>query len=270
MWRRLWQRVEEDELLTRAAALSFYFIFALFPMALSLLAVLGMFAQSRTLHVELANQLGRLMPPSARSLVEATLGELKVHSSGWKIAVGLAVALWSGSGGMMCIMDALDRSRRSGTTRPWWRRQIIALGLTAVISGLSVIALLIVLVGGKLSGFIGELTGLSRATVLFWKIAEWPVALSFLLVSLDLVYWLGPAARPKWKWFTPGSIIGVIVWVAASLLFRLYVHDFGSYGRTYGSLGAVMVLLFWLYIAGLAILAGGEINAEIDERDGLD
>lgn len=263
-WRGLLRRAGEDELLTRAAALSFYFIFALFPMLLSLLALLGLFAQRLALRTAVIRQFGRLMPSSALSLVETTIGELTAYSSGLKLALGLALALWAGSGGISCIMDALNRSRQIPESRPLWYRQIIALGLTALISGLSLVALVIVLAGGNLAEFIGNRIGLSRVTLSIWEIAEWPIALFFMLLSLDLIFFWGPAVRPRWRWFSPGSAIGVLAWITASLLFRVYVRYFSTYSRSYGSLGAVMVLLLWLYISGLAILVGGEINAEIE------
>jgi membrane protein len=266
IWRGLAQRITRDELLTRAAALSFYFIFALFPMALSLLALVGLFAQDQNVHMELARQFGRLLPASARSLIENTLGELATQSSGFKLIFGLGLALYSGTGGMGCIMDALDRSRGIIQSRSWWKRELVAIALTAVVSALTLIALAIVLAGSDLATFVGNRTGLSRATVVLWQFAQWPIALVFVFFSLDLIYTWGPSVRQRWRWLSPGSLVGVSVWLTASLLFRLYVHYFGAYSRSYGSLGAVMVLLLWLYLTGLAILLGGEINAEVDRR----
>ncbi len=266
--RRLIRAAADDELFTRAAALSYYFIFALFPMLLSLLAFLGMFAQSSNLHRGLLGRFG-LMPPSALALVESTIREISVHSSGWKLALGLALTLWSGSGGVSCIMDALNRSLRVKESRPFWKRQLTAFGLTALVSGLGFAALVIVLAGSSLVEFVGTYTGLSHVVVRLWQFAQWPIALFFVLFSLALIYCFGPDARQPWRWFTPGAVVGVFVWVAASLIFRGYLRFFSTYSRSYGSLGAVMVLLLWLYIAGLAILLGGEINAEIDRAKGF-
>ena len=266
IWHGLLQRIARDELFTRGAALSFYFIFALFPMALSLLALVGLFAKDQSVHVELARQFGQLMPSSARSLIENTLSELAVQSSGLKLMVGLALALYSGAGGTGCIMDALDRSRGIQQSRSWWKRQLVAIALTAVVSALSLIALIIVLAGADLADFVGNRTGLSSVVVASWQFFEWPIALLLVLFSLELIYTWGPSVRQRWRWFSPGSAVGVVLWVTASLLFRLYVRYFSTYSRSYGSLGAVMMLLLWLYLAGLAILLGGEINAEIDSR----
>jgi membrane protein len=266
--RRLLRGMMEDELLTRAAALSFYFIFALFPMAISLMAILGILAQTHGLHTSLLDQFGQLVPPSALALFEDTIRELSQHSSGWKLAFGLLLALWSGSSGMSSIMDALDRCYGVRDTRPYWLRLLISLSLTAAISALTLAALAIVLFGGNLVEFLGARIGLSRFAVELWRLAEWPIALIFVLFSLALVYYLAPHTHGRWHWLTPGSVVGVLAWVAASLLLRAYLHFFNSYSKTYGSLGAVMVLLLWLYLTGLAILMGGKINAEIEHAQG--
>jgi membrane protein len=257
----------QDELLTRAAALSFYFIFALFPMALSLMAILGLMAQTQDLHTSLLGEFGELAPSSALGLIEDTIRELSQHSSRWKLAFGLLLALWSGSSGMSSIIDALDRCFGVRDSRPYWLRLLISLSLTATISALTLAALAIVLFGGGLVEFLGSSIGLSHFAVVVWQIAEWPIALIFVLFSLDLVYYLAPDTRGRWRWLTPGSVVGVVAWVAASLLLRAYLHFFNSYSRTYGSLGAVMVLLLWLYLTGLAILMGGKINAEIERAE---
>jgi membrane protein len=260
--RRAFRGVTENELPMRAAALSYYSIFALFPMLLSLLALVGLFAQATDLHGNVGKRLGQIMPPSALALVEATIREISAHSSRWKVGFGLLLALWSGSSGMSCIMDALDRSHRVRESRPLWKRQAIAIGLTALVSVLSFVALVIVLAGENLADFVGEHTGLSQATIVVWDIIQWPIALCFVLLALALIYRFGPASRRRWHWITPGSLVAVLVWVIASSLLRLYLHFFNSYGRSYGSLGAVMILLLWLYITGLAILLGGEIDAQ--------
>jgi len=261
--RRVLPGLVEDELFTRAAALSFYFIFALFPMALSLMAILGLFAHNYDLRMWLLRPFGQLAPPSALDLIEETLREIGRYSSGWKLVLGLLLALWSGANGVSSIMDALCRCYRIRDSRRYWNRMLIAIGLTATLSALTMSALGIVLFGGSLVEFVGGQVGLSRVAITMWEIAAWPIALFFVLFSLALIYYLGPDIDLHWRWITPGSVVGVLAWVAASLLLRAYLHFFNTYSRTYGSLGAVMVLLLWLYLTGLAILIGGKINAEV-------
>jgi membrane protein len=136
--------------------------------------------------------------------------------------------------------------------------------LTALVSALAFVSLVIVLAGETLASFVGERTGLSQTAIAVWNVMQWPIALFFVLFALALIYCFGPALPRRWRWLTPGSAVAVMVWVITSSLFRLYLRFFSTYGRSYGSLGAVMVLLLWLYITGLAILLGGQINAEIE------
>lgn len=262
--KRLYSEVLEDDVLTRSAALAYYFVSALFPMIFFLMAVLGFFARSHDLQTGLLNYIGRFIPGDAFSLIQKTLREIAISSSGFKLALGLTLALWSGSGGISSLMDALNRCYHVKEARPWWKSRLIAIGLTVGISALTILALIIVLYGGNIAQFVGAEVGLSSAVVLLWRIVQWPIAILFVVVSFAVLYFWGPDAKQKWQWITPGSTVGVAVWIGASMIFRVYLHFFNSYSKTYGSLGAVIVLLLWLYISGLAILLGGEINSEIE------
>jgi membrane protein len=261
--RRMYYRFEEDEVVTRYAALADYFISALIPMLFFLLAMLGLFAKSHDLQSSLFRYTEKLMPPDAFSLLKKTFSEIAKNSSGVKLAFGLALALWSGAGGMSSLMDALNRCYRVKDSRPYWKRKLISIALTIAISALTIVALVIVLYGADIAQFVGTHTGLSAITVMIWEIGEWAVAFFFLGLAFALIYW-APDAERKWEWITPGSLIGVLLWLGASLLFRMYLHYFNSYSKTYGSLGAVIVLLFWLFITAMTILVGAEINSEIE------
>jgi len=229
-----------------------------------LMAMLGLFAQSHDLQSSLLNYAARFMPEEAYRLVQKTLQEVTNSSTGLKLAFGLVLALWSGAGGVVSIMDALNRCYHVKDNRPFWKQRLMALGLTVAIAALTIIALTIVLYGGDIANFVGGHLGLSSVTVIAWRLVQWPIALAFVVMSFALLYFWGPDAKQEWKWITPGSVVGVLVWIGASLLFRVYLHFFNSYSKTYGSLGAVIVLLLWLYISGLAIMVGGEINSEIE------
>jgi len=264
--KRVWRQMNDDEVFTRSAALSYYFFSALIPMVFFLMAVLGMFAsQSEHLRASLLNYAGRVMPPDAFTLVENTLREISNNSTGLKLAFGLVLSLWLGSGGMTSIMDALNRCYHVQELRPYWKRALISFGLTVTMALLAISALTIVLYGSDLAQFVGTHVGLSSVVLFIWNVLEWPAALCFVLVAFALIYHWGPDMKQRWRWITPGSMVGVVIWIGASLLFRFYLHFYNSYSKTYGSLGAVIVLLFWLYITALAILAGGKINSEIDK-----
>jgi membrane protein len=262
--KRVYQEIDEDEVFTRSAALAYYFVSALFPMIFFLMAMLGLFAQSHDLQSSLLNYTARFMPEDAYRLVQKTLQEIANSSTGAKLAFGLVLALWSGAGGVVSIMDALNRCYHVKDSRPFWKQRLIALGLTVAIAALTIMALTIVLYGGDIADFVGTHLGLSSVTVIAWHILQWPIALFFVVMSFAILYYWGPDTKQKWQWITPGSVVGVAVWIGASLLFRVYLHFFNSYSKSYGSLGAVIVLLLWLYISGLAIMVGGEINSEIE------
>jgi membrane protein len=261
---RLYSQIDADDVLTLSAALAYYFVCALFPMIFFLTAVLGLFARSHDLQSGLLSYASRLMPADAYQLVQKTLQEIANHSSGMKLVLGLALALWSGSGAVSSIMDALNRCYHVNDARQWWKRKLVSIGLTVALSTLTIAALVLVLYGGEIADFVGEKIGLSALSLMAWRLIEWPIAFFFIIMSFALVYFWGPDARQQWRWITPGSLAGVLVWLGASMLFRVYLHFFNSYTNSYGSLGAMIVLLFWLYIAGLAILLGGEINSEIE------
>jgi membrane protein len=263
--KRVWHEVDHDEVFTRSAALSYYFFSALIPMVFFLMAVLGLFAsQSQHFQDTLLNYSGRVLPPDAFTLIQKTLKEISNHSTGLKLAFGLVLALWSGAGGMSSIIDALNRCYHVHEGRSFIKQKLVALGLTVAIAILTIGSLAIVLYGGNIAEFVGRHIGLSMVTVMAWKIVQWPVALFFVVWSFALIYYWGPDTEQDWQWITPGSLVGVLVWIGASVLFRVYLHFYNSYSKSYGSLGAVIVLLLWLYITGLAILVGGEINSEIE------
>jgi len=263
--KRVWHGLDHDEVFTRAAALSYYFFSALVPMMFFLMAVLGMFAsQSEHLRDTLLSYARDVMPQAAFTLVEKALREISTTSTGAKLVFGLVLSLWSGAGGMSSIIDALNRCYHVEKTRPYWKKMAVALGLTLAIALLIICALAIVLYGGDIAEFVGRHIGLSGMIVFAWKIAQWPLALFFVVWAFALIYYWGPDAEQDWLWLTPGSLAGVTVWIGASLLFRAYLHFYNTYSKSYGSLGAVIVLLLWLYITGLAILLGGEINSEIE------
>lgn len=262
--KRVYAEFDQDEVLTRSASLSYYFMSALIPMLFFLVTCLGIFGKSHDLRHSLFSYIQQFMPPDAYSMLQKTMREVVTHSSGLKLIVGLVLALWSGSGGMRSIMDALNRCYHVREGRPLWKRVLLSMALTTAISALTIGALVIVLYGGAIAQFVGDHTGLSYVTILLWKAVQWPLAFFFVVLSFATIYYWAPDAEQQWSWITPGSLIGVLLWVGASLCFRVYLHYFNSYGKTYGSLGAVIVLLLWLYITGMAILVGGEINSEIE------
>jgi membrane protein len=259
---RVWTEIWKDELTDRAAALSYYFVFALFPTLLFLTTLLGMIP-GRDLMGRLMASVQGLLPPDAASLLERTLAEVQRGAGGGLLSVGVAAALWGASRGMVSIMATLNVVYGVTSRRPWWRRQAAAVVLTVVFSVLALAALLSVVFGERLGRTAAAWLGLGGATTALWSLLQWPLGLLLVLTGIDLVYHLAPAVRQRWYWLTPGSAFAGVAWTAVSLGLRAYVSHFANYNATYGSIGGVILLLLWLYLSGMALLIGGEINSVI-------
>jgi membrane protein len=264
--RNVAREIDEDDLLGRASGLAFNFLLAFFPLILFMLALFGLFAsRSSQLVNQLLGYFADLLPPAAFQLLQTTTNQLATSTTGGKLTLGIVLALWFASGGIASMISTLNVVYRVRETRSWFKVRAIALGLTLAITILLFWALVMVLVGGHLVDWVGEKIYLGSTIVVIWKALEWPTALLFVTISFSAIYYLGPDLPKRyWHWITPGSLFGVFLWFAASAVFRGYLHFFNTYDATYGSLGAVMILLVWLYVAGLAFLIGGEINAEIE------
>lgn len=263
---RVYQSAMDDNLLGRASELAYNFIFSVFPLLLFLLALFGLFASHGTvLRGDLMFYLSRALPPAAFDLVNRTVTEVARGTSGGKLTFGILLTLWAASGGMTSMISTLNDVYGVRESRPWWKVRAIAVGLTIAISIMVVSALGVVLLGGFVAQWTGQHLHLASASVMAWKVLQWPVALAFIVMSFSLIYFYAPDLQEQhWYWITPGSLFGVLLWLAVSFGFRGYLHFFNSYSRTYGSLGAVIILLVWFYVTGLAFLAGGEINAQIE------
>jgi membrane protein len=263
---RLWLEIYESDLFTRAAALSYYFLLALFPLLLFLTALLGYFAEAGTeLRRNLLNYLAQVAPRSASQLIYTTVNEISKESGGGKLSFGLLAALWFASNGMGAVSETLNAAYGVKESRPWWRVHLTAVGLTIALAVLIICALALVLYGGEIGEGMANRFGLGGAFTLAWNVLQWPIVLAFVLLAFALIYYFAPDLyHQKWYWITPGSIAGVILWLLVSFCFRVYLRYFDRFSLTYGSLGAVIILLLWFYLTGAAILVGGKVNAEIE------
>ncbi|HVF87758.1 MAG TPA: YihY/virulence factor BrkB family protein [Pyrinomonadaceae bacterium] len=264
--RRVWRTVYEGDFFTRTAALSYYFLLALFPLLLFLTAMLGYFAETGTeLRQNLLIYLSKLMPRSASALIRTTVEEITQNAGGGKISFGLLATLWAASYGMGAISETLNVAYRVKETRPWWRVRLLAIGLTIALAALIISALALVLYGGEIGEGIADRLQLGGLFLIVWHLAQWPIVLAFVLLGFALIYYFAPNLHDQhWYWVTPGSVVGVLLWLLVSVIFRLYLRYFDRYSMTYGSLGAVIILMLWFYLTGAALLAGGELNAEIE------
>jgi membrane protein len=258
--------VQEDEIFGRAAQLSYYFLLALFPLLIFLTSFIGFVVGSGTgMRHSLFNYLGKVMPATAFVLVDTTITEITNASGGGKISFGILAALWAASTGMGAITQALNVAYEVSETRPWWKQKAVALGLTTALALLIISALALVLYGGHIADSLAGHFGFGSVFIVAWKILQWPVLLVFMLTAFGLIYYWAPDLHDQdWRWVTPGAVIAVTIWLIISFGFRIYLHFFDSYSKSYGSLGAVIVLMLWLYLTGAAVLIGGEINSEIE------
>src|ERR1044071_6425679 len=266
--KRLAKRIKEDRIFGRASQLSYYFLLALFPLLLFLINILGYLAQEGILFRDtLLLYLAALMPGSAFALVRATVDEISVSSGTGKLSFGLLAALWAASNGMGAISDTLNTAYNVKERRPWWKVRIISVCLTVALAVLILAALTIVLYGGTIGEGLAARYGFGGLFTLVWKIVQWPIALGFVLTTFNLVYNFAPdLPRGEHSWITPGAFVGVGLWLVVSFGFRAYLSFFDSYSVTYGSLGAVIVLMLWFYLTGVAILIGGEVNSELGHK----
>jgi membrane protein len=267
---RSWTCLIEGDLTGRAAQLAYYFFFSLFPGLVAASSMLGLVAGSgKALPDRLLAYLGSVIPASAYDVVADTFNQTTVASSGGKLILGVAIALWSASAGTAAIQDALNCVYRVKESRPFWKARLDAIGLTILVGTLLIVALTALLGGDIIANY---LTVHLKAPLLFMilsRVLSWPIAFEVISVAFALMYYAAPDLRdPKWRWITPGSFTGILLWLAVSLGLRVYLHFFNSFSVTYGSLGAVIVLLLWFYLSGLSLLLGAQIDVVIaDIRD---
>ena len=263
--KRVGKEIGEDEIPLRSTSLAYYFILAVFPAMLFVLSILGFFATAGShLQQSLFTNLARMMPGSASEQIQKTLQEVTSASGAGKAIFGILGALWAASQGVTAVMESLNIAYEVDEDRPWWKKKAVAVGLTLTLAVLVLCALGLMLFGGKAADFVGAHVGMGTVLVMLWKIVQWPLVLAFMFAAFAVTYYFGPnLKKPEWQWITPGSLLGLVGWLVASFGFKIYLHYFNSYSKTYGSLGAVIILLLWLYITGFCILLGGEVNSEI-------
>jgi len=262
--RELVQSVSDDDVFGRSAQLGYYFFFALFPGFLFLSSLPGLFSGPGTgLRANLMQHLASVVPPQAFGLLQQTFNQAG-HNAG-KLTFGAVVALWSATVGMAAVCDTLNGVHDVKEGRPWWRVRLTALLLTLVTAVLLIAAFAVLFVGDAMIHKAGDST-LRGAVWWLIKIGQWVVAFALVALIFGITYYFAPDVEDReWHWLTPGALIGIGLWVLASAGLRIYLHYSDTYSVTYGSVGAVMILLLWFYIAGFALLTGAEINAVIED-----
>ena len=262
--KRTVREFQVDNLKDWAAALTYYSVLSIFPALLVLISLVDL-AGPGTIQTLLRN-LGQVVPGSVSQILATAIENLRQTrgSAGVLASVGLAVALWSASNYIAAFMRASNAIYDVPEGRPIWKTLPIRIAVTVVVMVLLAASAVAVVATGGLADRIGRLLGLGSTVVTVWDIAKWPVLLLVVSFMFALLYWASPNARQGFRWVTPGGILAVVVWVAASAAFALYVANFGSYNKTYGSLAGVIIFLVWLWLSNIAILLGAELNAELE------
>jgi membrane protein len=264
--KQVWTSSYEDGVYNRAAELAYFFFLSLFPGMIFITTLLGFVFKSNTQLMGLLLQyLSTALPGSAFELIRTVITEVTRSSGSGKLTFGILAALWTANSGMTALEDALNAVYKVKESRPLWKTYGIALILTVLASLLIITALTIFLYGGALVQVVSNTVGLRPELYWSWKIAQWPIALFFVSLVASMVYYAAPNLKQRrWQWLSPGAFFATLGWIAASGLLRLYFHFFTNYAKTYGSLGAVMVLLTWLYVTGTMLLLGAEVNMVIE------
>lgn len=255
---------KKDELADRAAALTYYSILALFPALLALVSLLGVAGQSATRAV--LDNIQKLAPGPAQDILRNAVQQMQGKGGVGSIMaiVGLALAVWSASGYVAAFIRSANAVYDIPEGRPVWTVLPVRVGVTVVLMVMAVISALIVVFTGGLARQAGDALGAGDTALTAWSIAKWPVLLVLVTVMIAVLYWATPNAKVRgFRWITPGSFLALLIWMVASAGFALYVANFGSYNKTYGTLGGVIIFLVWLWITNLAVLLGLEFDAEL-------
>ena len=263
--KRTVKEFQEDNLSDWAAALTYYAILAIFPALIVLVSILGLVGESAT--QPLIDNLGAVAPGPAKDIFTNAIKNLQGDqgAAGVLFIIGLLGALWSASSYVGAFMRASNSIYDMPEGRPVWKTLPIRVVLTLILLFLLAITALAVVLTGGLAQKVGDIIGLGSTTVDVWNIAKWPVLLVVVSFMFALLYWAAPNVKqPGFRFVSPGGILAVVGWLIASAAFAFYVGNFGSYNKTYGALGGVIVFLVWLWISNIVILLGAEFNAELE------
>jgi membrane protein len=265
--KRTGKEFSHDNLTDWAAALTYYAVLSLFPAIIALISILGLVVDPATITRVITDTVSQLGPKNAVDTFKGPIEEISSNRSGALLGliIGVAAALWTASGYVGAFMRASNAIYEREEGRPFYLLRPLQILVTFVLVMMAALVVLSLIVSGPVASAIGNAVGLGDTAVTVWDIAKWPVLLVVVMVMLAVLYWPAPNARQKdFRWVSPGAVVAVIVWIVASAAFAFYVANFGSYNKTYGALGGVIVFLVWMWITNLAVLFGAELNAEIE------
>lgn len=262
-FRRLYEAVTDADLFDRSAQVAFYFSFSLFPLLFFLVSLFGLvLGSTEGLKGELFDYVRQLLPTVAYDLVRNTVEEIVASSSPEKLTIGLVVTLWSASAGVSSLRGALNAVYQLKETRSWLVTKALSLVITLVLIALTALMLGIVFYGWELAGSGLAAFGVKITSPFVLASIQWVTILLVLLVACEVIFNVVPAFKKfRWNWINTGTLVSIVLWLIFTGAFRIYLHYYNTYNKTYGSLGAVIILMLWLYLTALAIMIGGAINA---------
>jgi membrane protein len=260
--RRVWRESNEDNIFGAAAELGYYFLLALFPMLIFLTSLIGFLPD---VQASIFHEIRRIAPPDAMRVVSETIEDVRTNRGGGLLSFGILGTLWAASTGTAALIDTLNRAYEVKETRSYWKVRLIALALTIGLSLVVIVSAAVIMLSDRLPAWIGKSLGVGEGWLGWWTAVNYLLGLGLLSLATGTVFRFGPDLKGRCRWITPGSIFAAIAASLASWLFSVYLRVAPSYSATYGSLGAVIVLMLWLYLMGLVVLIGGEINNEIEK-----
>jgi membrane protein len=252
-----------DDVLNLAAQQAYYFFFALFPALLALISIASFFPIAN-LTDEVVRTLGRVAPGDVVNIINDQLVKISGEKAGGLLTFAFLVTLWSSSGAVVSMCTTLNAAYDITESRPWWKVRLIAIALTIGLAVFVLASMALIIAGPGFAQGLADRVGLSQAFVWTWSIARWPVIFILIATAIALVYYFAPDAEQEFVWITPGSVLATLLWIGVSYGLKTYVATLGNYTETYGVVGAIMVLLLWFYLSGVALLIGAELNAEIE------
>ena len=263
---------KDDKLNHWGAALTYYAVLSIFPALLVLVSLVGLFADPARVTKVLTDTISEMGPSTAADTFKGPIESLTSSrgTAGIMFIVGVASALWAASGYVSAFADACNTIYEVDEGRPFWKLKPLQLLVTFAVIVLAAIVALALVLSGPIVGALGGALGLSDAVLTLWRFAKWPAMLVLVLAIFGVLYYATPNAKVSGvRWITGGAIVALVAWIGASILFALYVSNFGSYDKTYGTLGGVVVFLIWLWVTNMAILLGAEFNAETERAKQL-
>jgi len=262
-----YKEVQRTRVLNMAAGLSYYFLLSLFPLLIVLATMLG-YLPIPNLFEHSMDFAARFVPSEAMGLVRRILQSVLTPNRGGLLSIGLVGTLWAASGGFASMIDALDIAYDARTSRPMLKQRLLAVGLTFMTGGLMAIAMLLTIVGDRAGHFLSNVIHLSYVFERSWPYLRWSIIGLCIVLSMELLYFFGPNVKQRFKHTLPGAVVGTLLWVLISAAVNVYVSNFANYNKTYGTIGAVVALMSWLYVSSIAILLGAELNAELLKAEG--